>query len=386
MIIDGVAIADIHIGAVPAKVLRVQLWKVFFPKLLRMKKIDLITIPGDLFDHKLSFNGEDAKLAIEFMQTLLKIAKQKGAKVRILKGTKNHDLNQLNNFLHLEKNPNYDFKVVNTVTSEEIFPKVKVLYLPEEYMEDMDEYYADHFSKKYDMAFFHGTFSHVGFVNKSQESERPMHNAPIFEYEKMKKFIKGPIIGGHIHNAEDYKNKVFYTHSFTRWHYGEEDDKGFRIFKYDSDTGKYKVGFVKNDLAPTYVTLDINEIFNDKKKTVDQKIALIESIKNDKNIDNLRVKFDRTTIEQESDVNLIKEYFANQSNESVKVSVNNIQKSQEQEEENKLEEEYSFIFKKEFPMPKIISEYLRKHDNILISDDIVSSILFSNNDDKEESG
>jgi hypothetical protein len=384
MIIDGVVIADIHIAAMPAKTLRVELWKMFLAKIQKMKKIDIIGVSGDLLDHKISFNSEDAKLAIDFIETLLKLAKKKNAKVRVLRGTKNHDLNQLNNFQYLEKNPNYDFKIINTVTSEEIFPGVNILYLPEEYMENMEEYYSEYFSQKFDLCFFHGTFGHVGFHNKSQESERPMHNAPVFEYEKMKDVVDGPIIGGHIHNADDYKDKVFYTHSFSRWHFGEEDAKGFRIFKYDSKTKKYKVGFIENTLAPTYITLDINEIFKDKSKTIEEKIAKIESIKNDKNIDHLRIKFDRTGIEEEGDVSLLREYFANNTDSNVKVAVNNMKRSQEKEEEDKLEEEYGFIFKKEFPMPKIITEYLRKHDNIIINEDIVSSILLSNKDEKGE--
>jgi hypothetical protein len=384
MIIDGVAIADIHMGAIPAKVLRTELWKVFLPKVQKMRKVDIITISGDLLDHKLSFNSEDAKLSIEFIETLLKIARKKGAKVRVLRGTRNHDLNQLNNFLHLEKNPNYDFKIINTVSEEEIFPNVNVLYLPEEYMENMDEYYADHFSKQYDLCFFHGTFSHVGFANQSQESERPMRHAPIFEYEKMKDIVKGPIIGGHIHNADDYKNKIFYTRSFSRWHFGEEEDKGFRIFKYDTESSKFNVGFVKNPLARTYVTLDINELFKDKSKTIDEKIALIESMKKSDKIDHLRIKFDKTTIEEEAEVALIREYFANNSQDSVKVAVSNLKRAQEQEDEEKIEDEYSFIFKKEFPMPEIISKYLLKHDNINISEDIIAKILHDNKDKKEE--
>lgn len=378
MIVNGAVIADVHIGAVPTKVLRTELYKVFVPKLLKMPKLDIIAVSGDLLDHKLSFNSEDSKFAIELVQTILKVAKKKGAKVRILKGTKNHDLNQLNNFIYLESNPNYDFKIINTVSDEEIFPKVKALYLPEEYMDDPEKYYADFFSKKYDLCFFHGTFKHVGFHNESQESERPLKNAPVFEYEKMKDIVRGPIIGGHIHNADPYKDKIYYTRSFSRWCFGEEGDKGFRIFKYDSNSGKYNVGFVKNPLARTYNTLDINELFKDKTKTIDEKIAIIEATKRDEGIDFLRIKFDKTQVEEEAEVALIKEYFANNERENVKVAVSNLKKVQEDEDDNKLEEEYDFIFKKQYPLPKIVSEYLKKHDNIIISESTIDSILHDN--------
>ena len=73
MIINGVSIADVHVGALPAKVLRKELWTNFFPHVLAMKKIDIITVNGDLLDHKLSFNGEDSKLSLDIINTLIKI-------------------------------------------------------------------------------------------------------------------------------------------------------------------------------------------------------------------------------------------------------------------------------------------------------------------------
>jgi len=77
LIFKGAVIADIHFDAIPAETLKKQLNDVFFLHLEKMEPLHMIIIAGDLIDHKISFNGESAKAAIEFVERIVSIAKKK---------------------------------------------------------------------------------------------------------------------------------------------------------------------------------------------------------------------------------------------------------------------------------------------------------------------
>ena len=133
-------LSDVHIGAVPADILRRELNEEFL-KVIEEEGVDTVVIAGDLIDHKLSFNSEDSKLAIEFVEEL-----SRNYRVRIIKGTKTHDLNQLSNFSYLEEKSDTDFKVINVLSTETI-NGLSVLYLPEEYLDDYFETYKEQLVK-----------------------------------------------------------------------------------------------------------------------------------------------------------------------------------------------------------------------------------------------
>ena len=350
-------ISDIHIGAVPHNTLRKEIQE-YFLDILDEKKPDLVIICGDLIDHKLSFNSEDSKLAIEFMEELTN-----KFPVRLIKGTKTHDLDQLNNFIYLENKEGIDFKLFNIMTKE-TFNGIDILYMPEEYLEDYFGTYEELLSQHYDLGIFHGTWNFAGYASKIQESERPIKQAPLYKYEDMKD-VADQFIGGHIHISEEYNN-IVYTGSFSRWCMGEENKKGFIIY----DTDSKELEFIENKLARKYITLDVNKLMQEKKDIKD-KIKIIESYKNNKEIYKLRIKFDDTG--NDSDTLILKEYFAN--NKSVNVAINNVKKIEEANKEEKITEEYSFIFNKEYDMQTMISMYLEKHDNIHMKPDIIKELL-----------
>ena len=59
-------------------------------------------------------------------------------------GTRSHDKDQLEIF-EIEKKyleDDIDMKIFRTVSSEKIFDDLEVLYVPEEYVSDKDEYYT----------------------------------------------------------------------------------------------------------------------------------------------------------------------------------------------------------------------------------------------------
>lgn len=379
--IHGVTIGDVHIGATPAKQLRQELWKVFFPHLLSKDKLDIVVIAGDLFDTKLTLNGEDAKLAIDFMDTLVKVCKKKKSILRIIRGTRNHDLNQLNNFIYLEKDKTVDVRIFNSVAKERVLG-LDILWLPEEYMEDQEKYYEEYFNDTYDLAFFHGTFQHVGF-SKALDSERPMKHAPVFSYTDFEHMVHGAVMGGHIHNGGVYKDKIYYTHSFSRWKHGEEEVKGFLDFSYDKKTHECEVTRIENILARVYRTIDISKLL--KKNSVEKVIKYIKKLKKDSDIYDLKTVISKPEEVEESDLQIIRSYFNNDSTQKVKVTVKNTKQDQVRDEAKQLLETYSFIFNDELPKAEQISKFMELKNGVHIAPDVVESILYPKEKETKES-
>ena len=380
--IKGIVISDIHIGAISAKKLRKELVNIFIKKVKEIEDLDLLIINGDFFDHKLSLNSEDSKLGIEILNSLSNLASKNDFYIRIIKGTKNHDNDQLNNFIYLEKKYKGKIRFINLVTDEFLSIKdnnLHLLYLPEEYVEVMsyyDEYLNE--SKSYDLVFGHGTFSHVGFTNSNQESERPYKNAVTFNYTQFKDIVKGFVMFGHIHEKNEYHN-IYYTGSFSRWAFNEEKDKGFYLFDYDCENSNYNLKFIKNDLCDEYKTINIDNIISDENLSSKEKLDIIKKIS--KSISpntKLRIVFDNNLLSKYSDSNILKDYFAKEKN--FKIKIDNKEKVKEQDEENKILKEYSFLFDENLPIEDIISTYLQKHNNITLSKDVIKGLLYEDND------
>jgi len=373
--LKGYVISDIHFGSMNSKKLYTELYNIFIKRIVKTKELDLVVIAGDLLDHKLSFNSEDSKNCINFINKLSQLAIKKNFAIRIIKGTKNHDLNQLNNFLYFEKKNNLNFRIINTVTEEE-FKGYKILYVPEEYIEDSKEYYNEYFSKKdyYDISFVHGTFNHVEFVSKTIQSEKPILDAPIFSYKQFSNIVKGPVLCGHIHIAQSYKKKIYYTGSFSRWKYGEEKKKGFLSFELDENSSKYKVKFITNNLAPEYVTKDITDFGSLEEKEIEKTIKKVEKWKKENSIDHLRLNITNTN-EFTVNSNILKKYFSENKEENIKVCVKNLNTNEKSEEEDELEKKYDFIFQNKYPIAKIISKYLKIHNNITLNESTIDDLL-----------
>lgn len=372
MKINGIVISDIHFGAMKASLLYKELEKEFLLRIKAAEDLDVVFIAGDLFDKKLSFNEEHARYAIKFINNLITLSRKKGFKIRLIKGTRNHDLNQLNNFQTLEGKNKTDFRIINTVQEEEMFGEdFKVLYLPEEYMEDVEEYYEDTLYNEethYDLIVGHGCMEFQSFEAMNHLSERKIANAPTFKNQLM--IDKGNLtIFGHIHNRCNYKEKLYYCGSFSRWIFGEEKPKGYIQFSYDTDTKDYTVEYINNRLAREFKTIDINEIINDNTIKVQDKIKLIKEIKENSGSDMTKFKYTVTDNNEENQI--IKNYFSETSDIVIASKKETLRQD---ESEKELLEEYSFIFNKEFSLSETISKYLEKKGQTM-SPDRISELL-----------
>jgi hypothetical protein len=252
-------IADIHFGVSSAHTIRTfeNLEKNFIGWLKKNNPdVNIIAICGDLFHLKLSLNSTEAKMAIGFIDRL--VSEFPNARIIIIKGTRSHDLDQLE---ILSSRCNENFKIYNTVCDDYYGKDFHYLVIPEEYYPDKSVY--DKYLKtteRYDWGFFHGLFTFAG--SYALQNNIKIHKIS-FNSKEFDNIIMGKFVGGHIHMPME-ENKVQYCGSFQRWRHGEEEDKGFRYHEYDTETKKIiKDEFIVNTDAFTYKTLSFNKFDTD---------------------------------------------------------------------------------------------------------------------------
>lgn len=378
----GVVLADIHAGAFKADDLMYELDECVIKYLKSLKILDFVVIAGDLFDNKLSLNSEHTRYLFVFLKKLIDICIKHNAKLRIVKGTEFHDNKQLD-VLKFLANSNCDIKIIETVSDEKLFDDLNVLYIPEEYVADKDDYYRDYLndSDRYDMIFAHGLVNEVAFVAKMQESEVTMARAPIFKSEELLDVCKGPIFFGHIHKSQCIKNRIFYVGSFSRWIFGEEEPKGFFTVAYSPDTTNYDVEFIENKHAKRFDTMiiDYNSSFyrDDEKQQIDYVVNLVNNI----NTDKLRIIFN---IPEDYPnpvllTNLINDIFTKHNNIKTVINNNGKEKLKKRELEEKIKTlltTYDFIFDKSIPTEDKLSRFIKIKFNKNISTDDMRDYLY----------
>lgn len=376
----GAVISDIHAGAVDPDILLNELSQSFIKYLKSLKILDFVVITGDLFDNKLSLNSNHTKQIFIFIKKLVDICISHNAKLRIIKGTEFHDNRQLDILKYLY-NTNVDIKIFDTVDTEELFPNFNVLYVPEEYMTNKDEYYENYFNKEYDMIFGHGLVNEVAFVAKMQESEVTMSKAPIFKSETLLNICKGPIFFGHIHKSQCIKDRLYYVGSFTRWIFGEDEPKGFMMVAYTPETANYEVEFIENKLAPVYntIVIDYNSSFykNDENQQIDYILTMVN------NMDTNKVRIIFNIPEDYPNpillTNLINDVFSKHRHVKTVINNNSKEKQKKKELEDKIKNlltVYDFIFDKSISPEDKISRFIKLKYNKDIPVDKMRDYLY----------
>ena len=378
----GVVLADIHGGAVNADQLMHELDEGVLKYLKSLKILDFVMIAGDLFDNKLSLNSDHTKYMFVFLRKLIDICIKKNAKLRIIKGTEFHDNKQLE-ILRFLSNSNCDIKIFETVEDEELFEDFRVLYIPEEYVQDKDEYYKDFFNKsnKYDMIVAHGLVNEVAFVAKMQESEVTMAKAPIFKSEELLDICKGPIFFGHIHKSQCIKDRIFYVGSYSRWIFGEEEPKGFFTVGYSPINSKFKTEFIENKNARKFDTMviDYNSSFyrNDENQQINYILTLVSNIKSDR----LRIIFNIPEDYPNPILlsNLLNDVFSRHKHIKIVINNNSKEKIKKREIEEKIRTlltTYDFIFDKSISTEEKLSRFVKIKFNKNISTEDMREYLY----------
>ena len=376
----GAVIADIHVGAFDSNRLYNELMEGFIKYIDSLKILDFVVIAGDLFDSKISLNSEHTKYVFSFLRNLIEICISKNTKLRIIKGTESHDNQQLNVLTYLQGS-NCDIKIISHVSSENLFEDCKVLYVPEEYMKDKNEFYKDYMDDEYDMIFGHGLVDEVAFCAKKQESEVTMSKAPIFQSKKLMSITKGPIFFGHIHKAQNIRDKMYYVGSYSRWVFGEEEPKGFMTVAYTPETGAYETEFIENKHCRTFDTICVGTNSSLFKCNQEEQLKKILYIVDSSPADKLRVIFH---IPEDYDspnlfISMVNNIFTN--HKDVKVIINNNVKEQrvKKEAEERIQTlmtTYDFIFDKGVSPEDKLSKYIKIKYNKSIPIERMREYLF----------
>lgn len=372
-------LADVHYGVMDPG-LQYENLELFLIFLQKYKNIDLIVILGDYFHSQLPLNSQSAINAIQWMNRLYVIAKQIGVKkVRVIKGTKEHDNDQLESFRELEDESGF-FKIFNANTYEETLPDLKCIYCPDESInaKDYKLKYIDNLLKFPNIGFFHGSFDVVLPDIVVQLSEETSMKSIIYEYNFWSKIIQGPMISGHWHDGNEL-DSLIYIGSYDRWAFDEMQNKGFGFVQIDTTTNEYFYKKIKNEFALDYITYTINtHLYN----TIQDYTAFIKNI--DHTIDKEKNQKIRIVINitDEKDINdtfimSIKHYFIN--NKTIKVVTKNKIKNNKKDEKKKknveVKSKYSFIFDKSLDKAEVIQRFILESKNKEIPIDKIQKVI-----------
>ena len=369
-----VNISDIHIGKKDDMKLKDEL-EIFFDYLKDTENIDMITISGDLFDRVLTANEYGTTLALEFIQRLIDLYVPE-IDIRIIKGTRSHDFNQLDILKVFKEKAGSHFKIIEK-NEVEVFNGYKILYLPEEYPTDYDDFYKENLlgveDKVYDFIIGHGMIDFIAFTGYEDDSENRVHGTPTHKADDLIRVTKGPIIFGHIHEKQEYKDKIYYTGSYSRYSFDTPSEKGFMVFDIDDDDpSKFKMTFIENTKAPTYAVLDIDKL---NLEGVDDHVKYIKELAD---------KYDYVKIKTGNKANLDIARALTEKDSSIKVQSVNKEK-----ETIKVDPKYEYILKKELPLNETIrkfitEEYDKDIDIVFISKVISEDDLFSKTTENKE--
>ena len=297
-----VTISDIHFGATDPVYMYNILQDQFITR-ISILDFDILAICGDLFDSKFMSNNPIISYAITFIDNLVKLCRLKNATLVLLEGTQSHDSGQLKLFYHYLNDPTIDIRIVEQMKFE-IIKNMRILCIPEKYGISEDTYIQYLFnSGQYDLCFMHGTFK--GSFKGSEIATLNSNKAPVFSINSFKNCL-GPILMGHYHIAGCYEQYAYYNGSALRYHFGEEQEKGFLITVYNQFTRYHYTELIPIE-SKKYVTISINDIMNNDPKSI---IDYILKLKETNNIDYIRIQFNNIN----ENIGLVKAYFRNNQN------------------------------------------------------------------------
>lgn len=324
-------IADLHFAAFDPKEQYEILKEQFLPVIDKLPRLDIISIDGDIYEHKLMGNSDGLYYASIFVDDVVKIAMRHQATVLIIHGTASHDADQLKNFYHYMSNQDVDVRVITRMQFEMV-KGARILCIPELYnvsKEEYDQYLQ--YSGYYDECFLHGMFQGA-VAGASNDDSRKLFKPIDFA------MCKGFTIGGHVHIPGSHSGYFYYTGSPYRWKFGEEQAKGFLITVHDLDTQQHYVHF-QEIISSSYVTIPLNDIQNTDPK---QLIEYINGLKKQQGIDYLKIKMNIPI--SGADKVIINNYYRNAKYITVEFLDEEEQRRKEIVEEQGLDDTLLFLF------------------------------------------
>lgn len=379
MVYKIAVIADIHWGAEPYQLMTKNLE--LFLEFIRQADVDMVVIAGDYFDYRLQLNSPTAIASIAWFDHFYQTCKKSNVKaIRIIKGTQEHDNEQLEVFRTYEEEDNDYLRIYNTTSSDEPLPGLRCVYCPDETM-NLREYhmtYCDKFFPTPDIGFFHGNFD---TILPSIEFDRIQdHNLKtmIYEYEKFSRLIKGPLISGHWHTAMSHES-LYYVGSYDRWKFNEEEDKGFIYCEYDTESHQYYIHRIINPLAKKYDTIIIrDEDFKTPIQFADLNDIIRKKLDSDDDLV-LRIQYIITDENPEAQLNFNAFTKKHLNNKRLKLDIKDVHKKQmkkEKQEATHFEaDKYQYIFEKSMDIPHKVHQFILDKKGIDVSVEEIQNIL-----------
>ena len=345
-------IADIHFGCIDPKTEYDILNEQFLNKLEEMNVLDIVSINGDLFDHKFMANSDAVIYSIYFVQRLIEICRIKNATLILINGTESHDSNQLKLFIPYMNDTTVDVRVVTHIQFVYVKGK-KILCIPEEYGKG-DDYYNEYLINNggYDACYMHGTFK--GSIPMKNERNLSGNREPVFDILDFG-FCKGPIISGHVHVANTYENDFYYCGSPIRYSFGEEKEKGFIILIHNIKTRQYLIHY-EPIYSFRYDTVNLDNILDMDPNDI---IGYINSLVNN-GIYRLRVIFTKNSLEK---INIIKEYYRQRPSVTIKTNFEQMKVQERLQSLNNSYSKYDYLFDQNIPYQNKFVQYVNQQEN-----------------------
>lgn len=366
---DIAVIADIHWDALEPRKLYHEL-QFFNAFIERVAHLDLLVIAGDIFDTKILLNSKTSLKAIQWMNELVSICKERNCKIRIIKGTNSHDNNQLDAFNGYDDGSDF-FHIFRSCTQEETLPDLHCLYCPDEVMsqEEWEETYHDLlYGKTYDCMFFHGSFDIVLPNIINQESEFMANKGISFKYSHFRD-ICHVMVGGHWHDGSSSEGEhMYYTRSYSRWSYGEMNPKGFIYLNYDTEDHSYHMERIENPYADQYLTYNID---TSSMMSVDDYAAIVQKVSEDLQNPNTHIRLSihvtDSKIENQNAIDMLRRTFLDQTRR-VKIHLKNELKEEIRKKDQKKMEEirdrFAFVRDKNNSPSYIIQRFIQETRHI----------------------
>ncbi len=368
MIIKGLIINDLHFGIKDSKRMYDEL--IQFKDKIEEVKPEVIIIDGDYFDHKLTIGDPATLYAMSFFKELMDLCIKYKITLKMVQGTRGHELNQLQLFKPYEDTEGFDFEIIETVKKEDV-RGLHMLFIPEEYPEDSDAYYKEFKNDNYNIICGHGTWDFVAVQAMIDTANKETHSAPVFMWNEWKDTVKDGFVSfGHIHGRNVYGRKIFYSGSFTRWNYGELSDKGFTYFEYDLEKKKYVVQFIDNIMAPNYDVLSVKEL------NININEANAEVIRDEiskRLTENLNLKINLAGLSVDK-IEVLRNFFKN--DEHIKIEIKDDKKLALKESKDRKEfEKWHYITKRQLPIDKMIKKYLEEECDTKLDLELIDQII-----------
>lgn len=345
--LSEVHISDVHFGVLDPKYQYDILYDQFINKIIDIS-FDVLSINGDILDHKYLSNSDAVMYAIKFVNDCVNICRIKNATFVIIHGTLEHDANQLRLFYHYLNDPTIDIRIIEEVKFEYI-KGAKILCIPELYGLDKEYYNKFLFnSGPYDSVFMHGEIKGA-IIDRNSSNEEG--KAPIFTIEDFKN-CRGPIISGHVHTPRCLNTYFYYTGSPIYDKFGDEEKtiKGFLIVLHNLNTSQHYV-HLEPIISDKYITINLDHlVIGDPKQIIDY----VNQVK-EEGIKHIRIEFTKELNEIESsNLQLIKNYYRN--NSLVKIKNDNHKKIQQIKVNEEMMEKYKDY---EYLLDPKLSEYTK---------------------------